>query len=181
MREIDLFRMREDFHQHNIRLCFNGPISRSLVEEIGNALKKYLESEAAPPGSVMDVFGVYVEMTQNIRHYAQRMGYSDEESSTTVIVARDDSADHYLVEACNLVERQHGQTLLQRINELGGMDRAQLKRAFKTQLRAPRSDDADSGAGLGLIDIARRSAEPLSAKLEEAEHGRKLFSLRAVI
>lgn len=181
MREVDLFRMREEFQRHDIRLCFNGPISRSLVEEIGNALRKYLESSELSQGAVMDVFGVYIEMTQNIRHYAAQQGYTDDESATTVVVARDDGKDRYLLEACNLVEAADGEALRTRVETLAAMDKAELKRAFKQQLRAPRNGEVETGAGLGLIDIARRSAEPLSAQLQEAGNGRQLFSLRAVI
>lgn len=179
MSDIDLFSLREGFENQRIRLCFNGPISRSLIEEIGNALKNYLQGEEAGPGAVLDVFGVYVEMTQNIRHYAHRLGYGDELSSTTVVVARQDNG-HYLVEACNVVEAEDGEVLLARIEELAAMDHDELKAAYKRQLRAPREGTA-SGAGLGLIDIARRSAKPLSAKLKEAGDGRRLFSLRAVV
>ena len=39
MDNIDLFAMRERFNSQQIMLCFNGPISRSLIEEIGNALR----------------------------------------------------------------------------------------------------------------------------------------------
>ena len=42
MDHIDLFAMREQFNSQQILLCFNGPISRSLIEEIGNALRNYL-------------------------------------------------------------------------------------------------------------------------------------------
>lgn len=178
MHETDVFSLRDEFEQRSIRLCFNGPISRSLVEEIGNALKRYLATEDAPPGAIMDVFGVYVEMTQNIRHYASRQGYSDEESSTTVIVAHEDSG--YLVEACNLVEEADAVALLEQVQHLAALDRAQLKAAYKKQLRAPRNDNGQ-GAGLGLIDIARRSARPLHASLQPSPDGRQLFSLRAVI
>ena len=36
MTHIDLFELRIHFNQSRILLCFNGPISRSLIEEIGN-------------------------------------------------------------------------------------------------------------------------------------------------
>ena len=75
METIDLFGLREHFNRSRILLCFNGPISRSLIEEIGNALKNYLQADSAQPSAAMDVFSAYVEMTQNIRHYALARGY----------------------------------------------------------------------------------------------------------
>lgn len=65
---LDLFALREEFNRQQIMLCFNGPISRSLIEEIGNALREYLKADHAAPSAAMDVFAVYIEMTQNIRH-----------------------------------------------------------------------------------------------------------------
>lgn len=180
MHDIDLFGLRNHFQREDILLAFNGPISRSLIEEIGHALKNYLEAEETAPAAVSDVFGAYVEMTQNIRHYAARMGYSDAESAATVVVARDGDG-HYVVVAGNLVEAADGEALKERVAELAAMDAAALKTAFKTQLRAPRAEGADSGAGLGLIDIARNSTRPLAARLEEAPGQRRFFSLQAVI
>ena len=46
MAPIDMFAMRECYNQQQIMLCFNGPISRSLIEEIGNALRKGAERTA---------------------------------------------------------------------------------------------------------------------------------------
>lgn len=179
MQAIDLLSIREQFNQNQILLCFNGPISRSLIEEIGNALKNYLQAENALPAAAMDVFGVYIELTQNIRHYARRMGYSDRDGSATVVVARDDEG-HYMVLAGNRVEFADGQALCRRIEQLAGMDKAALKSAYKTQLRRPRADDS-SGAGLGLLDVARKSSRPMTAKLVDTGGGRGFFSLLAVI
>jgi len=66
MNASDLYALRERFNQDRTLLCFNGPISRSLIEEIGNALKNYLEIDQARPAEAMDVFSAYIEMTQNI-------------------------------------------------------------------------------------------------------------------
>ena len=180
METIDLFSLRTHFNRNRILLCFNGPISRSLIEEIGNALKNYQQAENAQPTAAMDVFSIYIEMTQNIRHYAQSRGYGDLESAATVIVARD-AEERYLVQAGNIVEAADGEALLARVDALASMDKAQLKATYKTQLRQPRDAAATTGAGLGLIDVARKSSLPLKGNLSPIDEERAFFSLCAFI
>ena len=180
MEPINIFGLREYFNSGKILLCFNGPISRSLIEEIGNALKNYLHADNAQPSAATDVFSVYIEMTQNIRHYALSQSYGEQDSSATVIVARDEEG-RYLVQAGNLVQKADGESLLERVQQLALMDKAALKAAYKTQLRQPRDDSAASGAGLGLIDVARKSSQPLIAALSPINTAQVFFSLRAVI
>jgi hypothetical protein len=180
MDKIDLFGLRDQFNRGRILLCFNGPISHGLIEEIGNALKNYLKADQAQPSAAMDVFSVYIELTQNIRHYSNARGYDDMEGAATVIVARDEEG-HYVVQAGNLVERADSEILKSRIDALAEMDKTQLKAAYKEQLRQPRDSDAVSCAGLCLIEVSRRSSVPLSATLSDTGDARVFFSLRAVI
>jgi len=37
-----LYELRESYNEQQILLCFNGPFSQGLIEEIGNALKRYM-------------------------------------------------------------------------------------------------------------------------------------------
>ncbi|MDR5867565.1 biofilm regulation protein kinase SiaB [Halomonas koreensis] len=177
---MDLLTLRDTYLQQRIMLCFNGPISRSLIEEIGHALRNYLNSQSAAPSAAMDVFAVYIEMTQNIRHYARARGYSEEDATATLAVARD-AEDRYLVSAGNLVEETDGRPLVEAVEHLATLDAAELKRAYKQQLRRPRDEAAPTGAGLGLIDMARKSSRPLQARLQPLSCGRSLFSLTATI
>ncbi|MFI8480181.1 biofilm regulation protein kinase SiaB [Pseudomonas sp. NPDC078700] len=180
MESLDLLAMREIYNRQRVMLCFNGPISRSLIEEIGNALRNYMQAEQAKPSAAMDVFAVYIEMTQNIRHYATQKGFSDQDASATVAISRDDEG-RYVVSAGNLVAHEDGQELVDFVARLSTLDKAQLKVAYKEQLRKPREEGASSGAGLGLLDIARKSSAPMRTSLREQEDGRAFFSLSAVI
>ena len=47
MERLDLFDMRGVFTRQEIMICFNGPFSRSIIEELGNAVKRYLEEARA--------------------------------------------------------------------------------------------------------------------------------------
>ncbi len=126
MNASDLYALGERFDQNRTLLCFNGPISRSLIEEIGNALKNYLNAEHARPAEAMDVFSVYIEMIQNIRQYAALNG--DVDASATVVIGRRDDS-RYVVSAGNLVKAEDGRSLVARIQRLAELDKADLAAA----------------------------------------------------
>lgn len=180
MDQIDLFTLQQTYNQQRIMLCFNGPLTRSLIEEIGNALRNYMERENATPSSAMDVFGAYIELTQNIRHYAASKGWNDSEASATVVIARDGDG-RYVVSAGNVIAAEDGPALAARIDSLALLDKAQLKARYKEQLRRPRDPASGSGAGLGLIDLARKASAPLVCSLRTLNDGRGFFSLRVVM
>lgn len=177
---IDLFSLQQTYNQQRIMLCFNGPLTRSLIEEIGNALRNYMHRENATASSAMDVFGAYIELTQNIRHYAASKGWGESEASATVVIARD-AEGRYVVSAGNIVDAADGTTLEARVNALAAMDKAQLKTQYKEQLRKPREEGSATGAGLGLLDLARKAAEPLACSLRTLADGRAFFSIRVVM
>lgn len=175
----DLYLLRETYNQKNILLCFNGLFSQGLIEEIGNALKHHLQNEAASKSAALDVFAVYIELAQNIREYSRARNYSDGEASATFVVGRDGEG-RYEISAGNIVEPQDADKLCTRVGELSQMDKVELKALYKERLRKPR--DEHHSAGLGLIDVARKSSEPISCSMQPVNTGRQVFfSLRVII
>ena len=177
----DLLNLRELCSQQRVMLCFNGPISKNLIEEFGTALKNYLDSEQLQASAVIDVFSVYIEMTQNIRHYTHARGYAGADAVATVVISHEDDG-HYAVMAGNLVEAEDGQRLCEALDRIAVLDKDALKAAYKKRLREPVADGgARSGAGLGLYHIARKSSQPLVASLKPQPGGRAFFSMRATV
>lgn len=183
MAQLDLFRMRSDFSDNEIMICFNGPFSRSIIEELGHAIKRYMEAEPAEKSAMIDVFAVFIEQTQNIRNYASAKACAERDQqywcSAIVVIAKD--AGRYIVTSGNVVDNADLDGLLTKVESLKGLDKAGLKALYKEQLRKPRSDSAATGAGLGLIDMARKSSEPITCTVRPLDGDRSFFSLRAVI
>lgn len=132
-----------------------------------------------------DYRNIEVPLAPGWTFYLSTDGFLDQaggehEAAATVAIARNEDG-HYVVSAGNLVERDDGQSLVRSIQAIANLDKAALKAAYKEQLRRPRDSGCASGAGLGLLDIARKSSEPLAASLKEQPDGRAFFSLRAVI
>jgi len=176
MAEIDVFAIQQSFSEQNILLVFNGPLSASLIEEIGKALRLHIESQQEAVSSAIDVFGVFIEMTQNIRHYGKARNAPD--VLATIAIARD-PRERYVISAGNYVETADGEALDARIKALRLMDKAALRAAYKERLRAERAPGG--GAGLGLLDMARKASEPITSSLKPLSAGRAFFSLTVVI
>lgn len=180
MQNFDLLSLRQDFIEKQILLCFNGPISSGLIQELGEALKNYLAAERVAPSTSMDVFSVYIELTQNIRHYARAQGYNELLSAATVVVGKDQD-QAYQVLAGNIVEPEDGEKICQRIRELAALDKDELKVLYKKQLRMPRDSENSTGAGLGLIDVCRKSSKPITCQLVPTDYGKAFLSILATL
>ena len=175
-----LFRLRQSLDEQKIMLCFNGPLNRSLIEEIGTALRKHLESEALSRSTVGDVFSVYIEQTQNIRNYAAKNARDAQEeflfNSAIVVIQRENGA--YAISSGNTIRACDFEPLAEQLDALQKMDKAQLKAHYKTILKAP--SDGES-AGLGLVSMARVASGPIGYDYRPTEEGYGFFSLKVEI
>lgn len=180
---IDLYMMRRDFSENEIMICFNGPFSRSIIEELGHAIKRYMEAEPAQRSAMSDVFAVFVEQTQNIRNYAANKACIERDQqfwcSAIVVIAKD--AGHYIVTSGNVVDNVDLPGLVSKVEQLQGLDKAGLKALYKEQLRKPRREGVETGAGLGLIDMARKASQPVSCAVRPIDGEHSFFSLMTVI
>jgi hypothetical protein len=162
-------------------ICFAGEFSHGIIEELGRAVRKYLELEQLERSSLMDVFAVFVEQTQNVRNYAARkaaIGNTDHAFQDAIVVIGK-SGDGHLVSSGNVVEKVDVPELSARLDELRSLDAAGIKAAYKKQLR--RDPEPGRGPGLGLIDMARRASQPLEYSLRDLEGRYAFFTLRTVV
>ncbi|MBZ0156285.1 MAG: SiaB family protein kinase [Alphaproteobacteria bacterium] len=182
MESLDLFDLRKSFTEKGIMICFIGPFSHSIIEELGKAVKRYLESEEATKSVITDIFAVFVEQTQNVRNYTARCAFTEtgnpELSSGILVIGK--SGDKFTISSGNVVENKDIDTLTGKLEHLNRLDKQQLKALYKEQIRA-RTSEGHPGAGLGLIDIARRASEPLSYSVRVVDDSCCFFSLTATI
>lgn len=182
MTNLDLFEIKKSFQRDGTLICFAGPFSHSIIEELGNAVRRYLETEQVGKASMMDVFSIFIEQTQNVRNYAvskAAAGDANPDYSHGIVVIGK-SAAHYLISAGNLVETGDVGECVALIEHMRSLDKAALKALYKERLRiAPTA--GKSGAGLGLIDMARKSALPLEYHLRRIDDRYSFFSVRATI
>ena len=178
---MNLFSLRGHLGEAGALITFSGSFSHSLIEELGVAVRKYLETDHIQKSAMMDVFSVYVEASQNVRNYTTlklKNGDVSIGQSSIVVIARRET--HYEVHAGNMIEKADVEPLRQRLEVLRKLDKLGLKAIYKEQLRKERPPNA-YGAGLGLIDMARRSSAPLEFDFADIDEDYSFFSLRVVV
>ena len=84
-----------------------------------------------------------------------------------------------MVRSGNWVRTDHGDDLVRSLDALAACDKAGLKALYKERLH--RESVPGQGAGLGLIDMARRTTAPLDYALKPEGDGYAFFSLQVVI
>ena len=172
--------LRDFFLSERILISFNAPVSRPLIKEVGLALREHIQTTAEGTPTAIDVFSVYIEMSQNISNYVANQAYGDKESVATVVIAETEDG-RYLVSAGNVIDPVDGAELVNRVNYLSSLDPGELKSLYKQQLREPRHDLPGRGAGLGLIQIARKATGDLRCGLGSLVDGRTFFVISAKI
>jgi hypothetical protein len=151
--------------ENGILLTFTGPFSQEIIEVLGEAIKKHIMSDENIRSNTLNVFSVFIEQTQNIRNYLGSKGFENEQPEllNSGMVAIGKTGDSYFVSSGNLSRKEDAQALVERIEEINGMDKAQLKAAYKSQMKKTRIvvDGEPGGAGLGLLEIARKASAPI--------------------
>jgi hypothetical protein len=178
---INLYELKEILTRDEILICFAGPFSHSIIEELGTAVKRYLEAEQVAKASLMSVFSVFIEQAQNVKQYAERKAAegSNEAHFEGGIVVIGKRGDNYVVSSGNFVHPNDMAGTVAQLDRLRELDPRELKVAYKEQLRRNRSEG--ESAGLGLIDMARKTSEPLHYELKTINDQHCFFSLKAII
>jgi hypothetical protein len=177
-----LIEMKNMLSNSGILIIFSGRFSQGIIEELGDALKKHLESEETPKNEIYNVLSVFIEQTQNIKNYTyiKKDTCNHERILNSGIVCIGRCDDGYYVLSGNLVENEDLQKLTDYIDAIAPLDKVALKKLYKEQLKKEITPDS-LGAGLGLIDMARKSICPISYFVNKIDDDISFFELKVIV
>jgi len=180
--EMNLLDLQKILQKYGALISFSGRFTQAVIEELGDAVKKYLETEAISQNDTYNVFSVFIEQTQNIKNYSsQRSGLPmGDKIANSGIITIGKSEDGYFVSSGNVIENKDIPILIARLNEIAMQDKAGLKKLYKEQMKKPIPPDS-TGAGLGLIDMARRAKRPLSHSIVSLDDQISFFTLKVYL
>lgn len=149
-------------------LIYKGDFGKDSILPIIQIIEEKMRAESGNGSKAF--FLILVELLQNVsRHNI----HDDNKDGIFMITEGDDGS--YWTAVGNLVDGETKDLLTERIEDLNAMEPLELKQAYKRTLREGSFSDK-GGAGLGLIEIARKSSEKLGYSFDEVSDGRYFFT-----
>lgn len=180
--QTNLLELQKTLQSYGVLISFSGRFSQEIIEELGDAVKKYLETESISLTETYNVFSVFIEQTQNIKNYCGHKTtspYLERIANSGIVVIGKTEQGHY-VSAGNLIEVADASKFSAQLDTIVAMDKPALKQYYKQQLKADIPPGSNS-AGLGLIDMARKASRPLEYSIQKIDEAVCFFTLKAYV
>lgn len=145
---------------HEISLVYEGEITHQITKAFTSLTESNMAKEEEPNSVQKKVFHVMIECLQNISKHAENLGSNDFLFAGRGIFMVSKSASEYHVTTGNVIENNKMKDLSEILDNINGLDKEGLKQLYKTQMKEGRLSEK-GGAGLGFIDIARKTGRKL--------------------
>jgi len=162
MAELELLEYYKKMCERNIVLDFQGAISQDMVVGMAEIIKNKFSQELGKTNMVKKLFSIFIEMVQNIASYSAERVYLNKKTGDVgagIIVVMEKNKD-YIITSGNLVKSESIPKIMKHCQRINRMEKKDLKQLYKTQIKSSR-EKGKKGAGLGLIDIARKSGNQI--------------------
>ena len=179
----DLYNLYNSIKKEKIIFCYSGPISQATIEGIGSTLRLDLKLEEADMSSSQKIFSVFIEQMQNVLNYSEDKIVNDKDLEKELrigILVIGQEEDNFYVYCGNKIYNDDIEKIQNRIDEISGLTKEELKEVYKKRRRSE-VEDSSKGAGLGLIEMARKSGQPIEYSFKEFDEKFSFFSIKVLI
>lgn len=175
----DFYRKMED---ENIILSFKGEFTADLLTSILHMLESRMQSMDIPRKKQKRVFNVLVECFQNLYHHieAQEEDTENDAFYKSVLIMIKHSGETFIVRTGNHLVNDRIPELKRKLAMVNALDTDELRDLYQAKLKNDQRSDKGT-AGLGLIDIARKSGSKLEYEFLQVDDRSSFFCLNVII
>lgn len=166
--------------KNKIHLAYEGEITHQITKAFTSLTENNMNIDNDPNSVQKKVFHVMVECLQNISKHAENRHdiITSKDGRGIFLVSKDE--EEYNITTGNVVKSNSVPGLKKMLENINNLDKEGLKQLYKQQMREGRLSPK-GGAGLGFIDIARKTGEKLIYSFLEIDDGSSFFVLTSTI
>jgi hypothetical protein len=176
---MDMYQLRTLLENEGIIFSFSGTISQSIVSSVVETIEQELVAFGARRTIIHNIFAVLIEQMQNIMSHSRdkvEKGANIYESSGITVVGYDKNKEKYFVSSANVMDSADQLEILKKLDKINTMDSERLKQYYK-ELRRNGKSTHTRGAGLGFLEMARKSSERLEYHFREINDAQSFFEI----
>ena len=152
----------------------NGPIIAELLDDLDF---KSINLDIVD-SKRKKIFNIAVEMFQNLYHYTRDLSLEayNEGELQTIYLSFDMDKENYSLKTSNLIKNQDVNSLTEKISRINKLDGQDLRAYYKSVLNDEQFSEK-GGAGLGFIDMKKRSGLPLEFSFKKIDENISKYTL----
>ncbi len=177
----DLYTLYQNMVRDDIILSFKGDITQDLLTSVYQIMESHLDTSLEEPRRKKKLYHILVECLQNVYHHMEALkndtkNTGDEETNSAIfMIARGDETGYRILTG-NHIRTANVDDLRNKIDKINAMTHDELRVYYRQQLSATELSDK-GGAGLGMIDIARKSGHKIDYSFQPVTDTFSFFSL----
>jgi hypothetical protein len=177
-----IYDIYKQLEERNVILSFKGMMTSELLTTILQIMESKMERFEERPKIKKKVFNVLVECLQNLYHHIDEdiddIDTEQNELNSLFMIAK--TVSTYTITTGNYMKPKDVESLRGKLNLINGMTKEELKAYYKQVLNEG-TMSAKGTAGLGMIDIARKSGKKLDFDFSPINNNLTFFSLSVKI
>ena len=160
-------------------LIYKGEMNHHIMRSFAFMANRKITEQNLSTSTRKRVFHVMIECLQNVTKHSDDFDKNDKQIGNGLFIVGQNKDSFYMVTG-NLIRNEKIKVLEERLVSINQADAVQLKEIFLKQMMEGKMNEK-GGAGLGLIDIARKSGRKLYYHFVPYDDQRHYFLLAVSI
>jgi|HubBroStandDraft_5_1064220.scaffolds.fasta_scaffold425037_1 hypothetical protein len=172
-----LYKMPQSSSPSNILISYSGHVDSQVVTNLFAEAEICLDSLGLAPGPKAKILGIMIEMLQNIVDHSASEGLENKPEASSFVLEK--SKKGFTLSTANKVYSGIIPHFKKRMEYLNSLTRADMTKLYRDILKNGKPESETSG--LGLIDIIRKSGNPISFKFVPLGNKFSILTVKAIL
>ncbi len=179
---MNISKIRKVMSEEGVVFSFSGMISQSLTSFMLETAKTQLEDNGEDSKMIRCMFLIAIEQLQNVMSYSKEKDIHSGNryvSPGILVIGFCEKLQKYYVTSSNEIFEEDKEKLSKKLSYINTLEKDELRKFAREKLRSA-EDKHDRGAGVGFIEMAKRSSENLEYNFEKID-SKEYFHILAYV
>lgn len=174
-------RMREIITQESVLFSFYGALSQPFIDFFLSTISKQ-SAKSDNKSTIKALIIIAIEQVQNMMNYSQELSPTSPNECTAlgmVVLGYDSTKECYYVNGSNQINPNDKEKITTKIEQINALDAQAQRKLLRQKLKS--GEDAHlKGAGVGFVEMAKRSSSKLEYSFDEID-GKVYFNIMVFV
>lgn len=161
----------------DIIVSHSGVINEKVISEKGGLIREIFKENIYLSRKI---FSIYMELIQNIYYYSSEKVELNGKAYSVGSVKVIKNKSGYVIQSCNLAEKNFVDNIQKKFPVINALNKEKLRK-LKIEQRKKPQEELSKGAGIGLIQIAIISENPLKIFFQSKNNTQSYYNIHVKV